>query len=367
MANKSVFYTVRKNKKKTLLGVAAFIYALNYGSQRYREYLIRRSFFIEAKLYGEEKCQPLDKPKRFYVILNPTAGNSKCKKLFQKNAAPIFHLAGMDVTYIQTSYEGHAKTLMNYFDPSVDGIIVAGGDGSLLEVVTGMLRQPLKTKISQIPVGFIPLGSHSNYIHKKLFGFDEIHVRSICKAAMAIVKGDTTKVSVMEIKADTKPVYAFSSIHLGVYKEMKEQIDRGRFWLLGPLKKYFTFLWRTTKDWPPEFSFGLETDGVAVSTELSNLSLYLEGDNDNASLLVQKTPTIFSKNDFIKYGWLWLKNDFAFVDNEKSEVLRVSKISINPLEDQRLSYDIDGEIFDGRPTDITVHSERVNMFCNNSL
>lgn len=35
---------------------------------------------------------------------------------------------------VQTDYEGQIKTLTQYIDPTTDGIIVAGGDGTLLEV-----------------------------------------------------------------------------------------------------------------------------------------------------------------------------------------------------------------------------------------
>ena len=34
----------------------------------------------------------------------------------------------------QTEYEGQIKTLTQYIDPTTDGIVVAGGDGTLLEV-----------------------------------------------------------------------------------------------------------------------------------------------------------------------------------------------------------------------------------------
>ena len=40
----------------------------------------------------------------------------------------------MPFVFIQTEYEGQIKTLSQYIDPTTDGIIVAGGDGTLLEV-----------------------------------------------------------------------------------------------------------------------------------------------------------------------------------------------------------------------------------------
>ena len=34
----------------------------------------------------------------------------------------------------QTDYEGQVKTLMQYIDPTIDGIVIAGGDGTVQEV-----------------------------------------------------------------------------------------------------------------------------------------------------------------------------------------------------------------------------------------
>lgn len=41
----------------------------------------------------------------------------------------------------QTDYEGQAKKLMELMEQT-DMLIVAGGDGTLQEVVTGLLRRP---------------------------------------------------------------------------------------------------------------------------------------------------------------------------------------------------------------------------------
>lgn len=62
----------------------------------------------------------------------------------KKNAAPILHLSGMDVTIVKTDYEGQAKKLLELME-NTDVIIVAGGDGTLQEVVTGVLRRTDET------------------------------------------------------------------------------------------------------------------------------------------------------------------------------------------------------------------------------
>lgn len=36
--------------------------------------------------------------------------------------------------FLQSDYEGQMRTLLNYIDPKTDAVIVAGGDGALMEV-----------------------------------------------------------------------------------------------------------------------------------------------------------------------------------------------------------------------------------------
>lgn len=42
---------------------------------------------------------------------------------------------------LQTDYEGQAKKLVDLMEQT-DMLIVAGGDGTLQEVITGLLRRP---------------------------------------------------------------------------------------------------------------------------------------------------------------------------------------------------------------------------------
>lgn len=128
--------------------------------------------------------------KRVTVFLNPAANDGKAANFYQKYAAPILHLAGLDVhlvtvsqfccsrkrsvwyvmcsahipyfatvhqqicsyvqacliflpsvLLIQLEFDGQAKQLISIVD-NTDMIIVAGGDGTLTEVVTGLLRRP---------------------------------------------------------------------------------------------------------------------------------------------------------------------------------------------------------------------------------
>jgi len=358
-----------------------FTYATHYFTQRYREHQIRQQVFKEAQVFGEQRISPLAKPRRLYVLLNPQASNGKCKALFQKNVAPIFQLAGIDITLIQTDYEGHAKTTVNYFDSQIDGVVVAGGDGTLQETVTGMFRQREEENIAMLPVGFIPLGRHGNSMYKKLFTQDDMyHVRSMCKATMAVVKGVCTETSVLEVQTESKPVYALHNIHFGAYEQVKQKVDAGKYWLLGPVKKHFAFLWRTLRHWPYPHTATLQCtgDGGNVSsTELlcDNFSVYLQEDilQDNTQdtqplLLVQKQANDISRLDFIRHGWAWLEQKFSPTLSETTtEMLRCSEVCVTPHESdgeskETVSYGIDGEVFDARPITVRIDARKLKMF-----
>ena len=57
------------------------------------------------------------------------------KQEFEKYCAPLLHLAGIAVNLVQTEHEGQARSLVESLDGIVDAIVVAGGDGTLSEVM----------------------------------------------------------------------------------------------------------------------------------------------------------------------------------------------------------------------------------------
>lgn len=111
-----------------------------------------RVYCKKAAEYGK---QPIDvgvEPKTVTIILNPNANQRKATKNFEKYCAPILNLAGVYVDIIQTESEGHAKVLMENLS-NTDAVVVAGGDGTLSEVVTGLLRRNDVNNSSAIPIG----------------------------------------------------------------------------------------------------------------------------------------------------------------------------------------------------------------------
>lgn len=91
----------------------------------------------EAAQYGDRMIPMERNPTLVTVILNPVANKRKAKQDFEKYCEPLLHLAGLQVDVIQTTSEGNAKEIVETLR-GTEAIIVAGGDGTLSETVTGV-------------------------------------------------------------------------------------------------------------------------------------------------------------------------------------------------------------------------------------
>lgn len=111
-----------------------------------------RSYCEEAAKYGHKSLLPNEKPRIVTVVLNPNANKRNATNEFEKYCAPILNLAGICVDIVQTESEGHAKTLVETLE-TTDAIVVAGGDGTVSEVVTGLLRHNDEQKYKLKPIG----------------------------------------------------------------------------------------------------------------------------------------------------------------------------------------------------------------------
>jgi diacylglycerol kinase (ATP) len=93
----------------------------------------------------------------WYLILNPQAGGGKATKL-EKKIYLRMHAAGIGFEAFKTNYAGEAQTAaIQAIEAGFNKIVVAGGDGTLNEVINGVLSQKIKASeeilIAQIPIG----------------------------------------------------------------------------------------------------------------------------------------------------------------------------------------------------------------------
>ena len=91
--------------------------------------------------------------KRILFIVNPFAGKGIRKKKLQK-IINIFKNDGWHVTLYLTVSRGDATQRVKMTDGKFDRIVCLGGDGTLNEVIRGVMQLE-----NPVPVGYIPAGS----------------------------------------------------------------------------------------------------------------------------------------------------------------------------------------------------------------
>ncbi|XP_014277853.1 acylglycerol kinase, mitochondrial [Halyomorpha halys] len=232
--------TLRNHWKKSTLGVAVLAYGINYGLNSFELGSMMRSVCAEAVKHGDRPITE-GKPRRVTVILNPASNNRKSKKNFENYCAPLLYLSGAYVSIIETEREGHGRDIIKKIDPKTDAVIVAGGDGTLSEIITGLMRY--KGELCKIPIGVLPLGK-TNTLAKRLYGVeDSTSYSGMVNATMAIIEGKTKTIDAFRIELlqsmeeEAKPpVYGVGGIEWGLWRHIKKQKDA--FWYLGPFGKY---------------------------------------------------------------------------------------------------------------------------------
>ncbi|XP_050415364.1 acylglycerol kinase, mitochondrial isoform X2 [Patella vulgata] len=408
--------TLRNHWKKSTAGLILSLYGIRYVKNRYEEDWIRRALCEEAKLYGDVALPPGSRPRRVTVFLNPAAQRGNGRKLFEKNAAPILYLAGMEVNVVKTEYDGQVKQFMGVLESKdTDGIIVAGGDGTFLETVTGCMRKEDKNYRNSVPIGIIPVGE-TNRFAQIVFGQDLNEVRFIGDAAMSVVKGVTKKYDVLKIEgSEGKITYAVSGLETGAYRDAESR--KSKYWYFGPLKSRWTYLRTAMKSWPPSFkadiSYVLSTEentkqskkveqtpsssygwlGFLIGrTNRNNVPLVKEYDFDDSKddeemisepistveftvnstnldtdpksvegMTVGIGPSEPTKSQLIKEGWRRINDKSLKFGTEENRQLVVKKIKFTP-EDTDMMINIDGESFEALPIEISLLKDRINVF-----
>ena len=120
--------------------------------------------------------------KKALMILNPKAGKSRAKTSLYVWVETLSR-AGYAVDVVMTQKAGHATEATVSMASSHDMIVVAGGDGTLNEVVTGLQRSGI-----DVPVGYIPTGSTNDFASTLSLSKDpSVAVRDIVKGVVRTI------------------------------------------------------------------------------------------------------------------------------------------------------------------------------------
>lgn len=291
-------------------------------------------------------------PKKILLIANPGAGTGKIKShLFR--VVDILSKGGFEVTVYPTKKQLDA---MNRIREGIDGfdmLVVSGGDGTLNEVVNGVISSG-----ADIPIGYIPAGTLNEWSSGLKIS------RNIEQATRDIVNGKERSLDVglfdNRYFTYTASFGAFTEASYSAEQEVKNVLGQAAYIFegiksLGNIKPIHLKIETEIKTVEGDFLFGAISNSLSVGGVLK-LDENTVGLNDGffEVVLIRKPDTLA---DLQKIVDGILKKDFT---KRGIEFMKAAKITV--YSDKKLDWTLDGEHARGeRETTITNLQNRLRF------
>ena len=150
--------------------------------------------------------------KKMLFIYNPHAGKGLLKSRLS-DVLDIFVKAGYEVVVYPTQGYQDAYHKVIHMEEKYDLLVCSGGDGTLDEVVTGMMKHDKKKRV---PIGYIPTGTTNDFA-------SSLHIsRDILKAADDCVHG---KVFPCDVGSFNEDVFIYVAA-FGLFTDVPYQTDQ---------------------------------------------------------------------------------------------------------------------------------------------
>jgi YegS/Rv2252/BmrU family lipid kinase len=293
---------------------------------------------------------------KFILTVNPHGGTKKGPQILKK-VKPIFEASRAELFIIETTFAGHAKELANQLDlTKYDGFIGIGGDGTLHEIINGMLSRPDGNKI---PIGIIPGGSGNSYMH-------DLNLTDTLKAAKAIIQGNTKFLDTARVEVNHVVKYANNMIGWGLVTDVGKKAEHyrwmgtNRYTILSVMevfrhKSRSAALIMDNKKIEDEFTFIIACNSMHVGKGMKMapkaqlddglIDLIVIRANVSRTRLLQVLPKLF---------------DGSHINEPEVEYYQTSKFSLIPEMDEILN--IDGEIMGSTPIKVEMIPKAFEMF-----
>ena len=293
---------------------------------------------------------------KFIITVNPHGGKKLGPRLLNR-VKPLFEAKGIELFVVETTFAGHAKELANQLNiTEYDGFIGIGGDGTLHEIINGMLSRHDGHKI---PIGIIPGGSGNSYMH-------DLQLTDPLKAAKAIIKGKTRALDTAKVEVNHIIKYSNNMIGWGLVTDVGNQAEHfrwlgtNRYTILSVVevlrhKSRPAALIMDDKKIEDEFTFIIACNSIHVGKGMKMapkarlddglIDLIVIRSGVSRTRLLQVLPKLF---------------DGSHINEPELEYYQTSQFSLIPETDEILN--IDGEIMGSTPIKVEMISNAFDMF-----
>lgn len=301
----------------------------------------------------------------WFVIINPTSGNRSGKRKWPV-IKELLESNMFDFDYAFTEYSKHGCLLIqNAIDKGFRKIICIGGDGTLHNIVNGIMNQALVPS-NLISVGIIPIGTGNDWV--KTYGI----TKDINNAVLTITKGQVKTQDVGKISLPGhpgKPIYFMNLCGIGfdgyvVRKVEKYKVLGAMAYLIGAVFGLLSF-----KNFISDVTVNSENISGRTLMVLIGLCRFSGG-----GMQLTKTPDPFdglfdvsvAKNfkrlDIIK-NLINLFNG-KIVNHNKVATFKASSIQIETEQNKSPYIQADGEIVGQGDFSVTIIPKSFAFYCD---
>ena len=282
--------------------------------------------------------------KKILFIFNPRSGKAQIRNKLM-DILDIFTKAGYELLVHVTQRTGDAMEAAAAYGDSVDLVVCSGGDGTLNETISGLM------KLDNIPdLGYIPAGSTNDFASSLKIS------KSMVKAAEAAVFGEPFPIDIGCFCGDRHFVYiaafgAFTEVSYLTPQDKKNVLGHQAYMLegmksLASIQSYELRIECEELTLEGEFIFGMITNSMSVGGFKGLVTQDVALDDGEFEVLLIRTPkTPLDLTNIINY--MFLKEE----PNEYVHKFRTRSLRI--LSKEPIDWVLDGE-FGGTRREVNI-------------
>ncbi len=279
------------------------------------------------------------KNKRLLIIANPKSGKAKVKT-YLLEIVQIFSDAGYDVTVYPTKRQGDATIkAASLKEGKYSRIVVCGGDGTLNEVISGVMQAGIKCTF-----GYIPLGTLNEWSSGLKIS------RNAIKAAKDIVNGKKIQLDIGKFDdryfTYTASFGAFTEASYSANQAVKNVLGQAAYFFEGikslanikPLHLKFECEEKTVEG---DYIFGAVSNSMSVGGIVKFKDSVVNLNDGMFEVLLVKNPKNIMQFQSIVDGVL--RKD---LNRDGIEFFHTSNITVTGSKD--IPWTLDGEFSEGK-------------------
>ncbi|KAJ8524631.1 hypothetical protein ON010_g16486 [Phytophthora cinnamomi] len=192
------------------------------------------------KLETLDALEVVDRPQRkFLVLVNPVSGSGRALQIYENKVAPVLRFANVETEVKVMDHANHAMEIVMEVPLGVyDCVVAVGGDGSLYEIVQGLMKRPDWNVAIRQPIGIIPGGSGNGLAHSIAHQSEE--KGKPVNAAFILAKGMPHNLDITSVRNGKETTYSFLSLEWASIADV--DIGSEKLRVLGALRFTVAFV-----------------------------------------------------------------------------------------------------------------------------